>query len=150
MPSEIVPRERFPERSRLLTALYIAQEQYGYLSPEAIERVAQRLALKPGDVYQTATFYSMFRTEPVGRHVIQVCEGLSCHLAGGAEDLLDYLREKLGIAPGETTPDGFFTLQTVQCLAACGSSPAMRINDTLYTNLTCDRVDMLLDELRGG
>ena len=150
MTSVTVPQERPPERFRLLTALYIAQEQYGYLSPEAIERVAQRLGLKPGDVYQTATFYSMFRTEPVGRHVLQVCEGLSCHLAGGAEDLLGYLEGKLGIGPGETTADRVFTLQTVQCLAACGSSPAMRVNDTLYTNLTFDRVDMLLGELRGG
>ena len=138
------------QRSMLLTALYMAQEQYGYLTPGAIERVAARLDMSPGEVYETATFYSMYRQQPVGRHVLQVCEGLSCHLAGGAEDLAEYLKEKLGIAPGETTADGVFTLQTVQCLAACGSSPAMRVNDTLYENLTFDRVDQLLDELRGG
>lgn len=135
------------KRAMLLTALYMAQEQYGYLSPQAIERVSQRLGMSPGEIYSTATFYAMFRTEPTGRYLIQVCEGLSCHLAGGAEDLVAHLQERLGIAPGETTEDGRFTLQMVQCLAACGSSPAMRINDTLYTNLTLGDVDTILDEL---
>ncbi len=138
------------QRSLLLTALYMAQEQYGYLSKAALERVATRLSMSVGEVFEAASFYSMFKFEPTGRHVIQVCEGLSCHLAGGAERLVEYLQEKLGVAPGQTTPDGLFTLQTVQCLAACGSSPAMRVNDTLYENLTFDRVDMILDELRGG
>jgi len=136
--------------SRLLTALYVAQAQDGYLSPETIERVADRLGLKPAQVYETASFYSMYHTEPVGRHLIQVCEGLSCHLAGGAESLAEYIQKKLGVGPGETTDDGIFTLEMVQCLAACGSSPAMRVNDTLYENLTEDRVDLILDELRGG
>ena len=148
-------RRRFAEEdpaktSMLLTALYVGQEQYGYLTPEAVERVAERLGMSPGQVYETATFYSMYRTEPVGRYVIQICEGLSCHLAGGAENLLTYLEEKLKIKPGETTGDGMFTLQTVQCLAACGSSPAMRVNDTLYEHLTLDRVDMILQNLREG
>lgn len=138
------------KRSMLLTALYVVQEQLGYLAPEAIERVADRLDMSAGEVYETATFYSMYKTKPVGRHVIQVCEGLSCHLAGGAEDFVSYLQDKLGIKLGETTEDGTFTLQAVQCLAACGSSPAMRVNDTLFENLTFDRVDMILQELRGG
>lgn len=138
------------KRAMVLTALYVAQEQYGCLSREAVERVAQRLGMGPGEVYETATFYSMYRRQPMGRYVIQVCEGLSCHLAGGADGLIEYLQDKLGIEPGETTPDGLFSLQIVQCLAACGSSPAMRINDTLYENLTFDRVDMILDELRRG
>lgn len=137
-------------RAMLLTALYVAQEQYGCLSPEAIKRVAERIGMSEKDVLETASFYSMYHMKPVGRHVIQVCEGLSCHLAGGAENLLAYLKEKLGIKPGETTPDGEFTLVSVQCLASCGSSPAMRINDTLYENLTTDKVDMILEELRGG
>ncbi len=138
------------QRSMLLTALYMAQEQNGSLTPEAIERVAERLDMSPGEVYETATFYSMYYRKPVGRYVLQVCEGLSCHLAGGAEELVGYLVRRLEIDPGETTSDGIFTLQTVQCLAACGSSPAMRVNDTLYENLTLDRVDQLLEELRGG
>jgi len=136
--------------TRLLTALYVAQAQDGYLKPETVERVADRLGLKSAQVYETASFYSMYHTEPVGRYLIQVCEGLSCHLAGGAESLAKYIQEKLSISPGETTPDNLFTLELVQCLAACGSSPAMRVNDTLYENLTEDRVDMILDELRGG
>ncbi len=138
------------QRAMLLTALYVAQEQYGYLSLEAVERVADRLGMTPARVYETATFYSMYRFEPQGRYAIQVCEGLSCHLAGGAERLVDYLQHVLRIRPGETTQDGVFTLQVVQCLAACGTSPAMRVNDTLYDNLTFDKVDMILSELRGG
>ena len=138
------------QRAMLLTALYIAQEQYGYLTNQAIQRVAERMGMTPGRVLETASFYSMFRTQPVGRHVIQICEGLSCHLAGGADELLDYLVDKLEINPGETTQDGVFSLVTVQCLAACGTSPAIRVNDTLYDNLTLDKVDQILDEIRGG
>lgn len=138
------------KRAMLLTALYVAQEQYGYLSREAVQRVADRTGMPVGDVAETASFYSMYRLKPSGRHVIQVCEGLSCHLAGGAEDLLAYLQGRLHVKPGGTTADGVFTLVSVQCLASCGTSPAMRVDDTLYENLTTDKVDMLLDELRGG
>jgi len=138
------------KRAMLLTALYVAQEQYGYLTPEAIQRVAERLGMSALDVREAASFYSMYRTKPMGRYVLQVCEGLSCHLAEGADTLVDYLKQKLRIKVGETTRDGLFTLQTVQCLASCGTSPAMRVNDTLYENLTLDRVDMILQELRGG
>jgi len=138
------------KRAMLLTALYVAQEQTGHLSPEAIERVAMRLQMNPGEVYSTATFYSMFRQEPVGRYVIQVCQGLSCHLAGGAEDINAHIADRLGIGPGQTTADGLFSLVEVECLAACGSSPAMRINDTLYTDLTADKVDGILGELEEG
>jgi NADH-quinone oxidoreductase subunit E len=138
------------KRTMLLTALYVAQEQNGYLTHGALERVAQRFDLNLAEVYETATFYSMYRTRPSGRYVLQVCEGLSCHLAGGAEQLAEYLQQKLHLRPGETTPDGLFSLEMVECLASCGSSPAMRVNDTLYENLTNDRVDMILDELSGG
>ena len=137
------------KRSMLLTALYIAQEQYGYLTKDAVERVADRLGLPVADVYSMASFYSLYRTEPTGRYVLQVCEGLSCHLVGGADRLVDYLQKKLGIAVGETTYDGIFTLQTVECLASCGTSPAMRVNDALYENMTPEKVDELLETLRG-
>jgi len=133
----------------LLTALYIAQEQYGHLTEEAITRVADRLDLPVSDVYSMASFYSLYRHRPVGRYVLQVCEGLSCYLADGAERLVDYLKERLEIGVGKTTPDGLFTLETVQCLASCGTSPAMRVNDALYENLTPDKVDELLETLRG-
>ena len=82
--------------------------------------------------------------------MIQVCQGLSCHLAGGAEDINAHIAERLGIGPGQTTADGLFSLVEVECLAACGSSPAMRINDTLYTHLTADKVDGILGELEEG
>ena len=137
------------KRSMLLTALYIAQEQYGHLTEEAITRVADRLDLPVSDVYSMASFYSLYRHRPVGRYVLQVCEGLSCYLADGAERLADYLKERLEIGVGKTTPDGLFTLETVQCLASCGTSPAMRVNDALYENLTPDKVDELLETLRG-
>jgi NADH-quinone oxidoreductase subunit E len=136
------------KRARLLTALYIAQEQEGYLTPEALGRISARLDVPEAEVYSTASFYTLFRTEPVGRYVIQVCTGLSCYLVGGAERLVDYLEQKLGIRAGETTPDGLFTLETVQCLASCGTAPAMRVNDELYENLTAEKVDVLIDQLK--
>jgi len=134
-------------QARLLTALYIAQEQKGYLTPEALERVARRLGLPLASVYGTTSFYTLFHTRPVGRYLLQVCRGLSCYLADGAERLVDYLQRKLGIQVGETTADGLFTLETVQCLASCGTAPAMRVNDELYENLTTAKVDLLIDEL---
>ena len=137
------------KRSMLLTALYIAQEQHGYLTKDAVERVAKRLGLPVTEVYAMASFYSLYRTQPVGRYVLQVCEGLSCHLVGGAERLVDYLRQKLRIEVGQTTNDGLFTLQTVQCLASCGTSPAIRVNDALYENMTTEKIDELLETLRG-
>lgn len=137
------------KRSMLLTALYIAQEQYGYLSQEALERVAARLGLPLSDVYSAASFYSLYRTHKTGRYLLQVCDGLSCHLVGGAETLVSYLGRRLGIKPGETTADGQFTLETVQCLASCGTSPAIRVNDSLYENMTIEKVDELLETLRG-
>lgn len=137
------------KQSMLLTALYIAQEQYGYLSEEAMERTAARLGLPLKDVYSTASFYTMFRMQPLGKYVIQVCEGLSCFLVGGAEPLVDYISRKLDIRPGQTTPDGLFTLQTVQCLASCGTSPTLKVNDELYEDMTPDKVDRLLDQLAG-
>jgi len=136
------------KRSRLLTALYIAQEQEGCLTPEALERIAGRLEVPESEVFSTASFYTLFRTQPVGRFVIQVCTGLSCYLMDGAERLVDYLQRKLEIKTGETTADGLFTLETVQCLASCGTAPAMRVNDELYENLTVEKVDKVIDQLR--
>lgn len=135
-------------RARLLAALYLAQEQYGWLSPEAIERVANRLELSPGQVYTTASFYTMFKLAPRGKYLVQVCEGLSCYLAGGAEPIINHIAGKLKIKPGETTPDGRFTLEVVQCLAACAAAPALRINDELYENMTFESIDELLERLR--
>lgn len=137
------------KQAMLLAALYIAQEQQGYLPPEAIERVAKRLGLNAGQVYSIASFYTLFRTEPAGRYVIQVCDGLSCYLCDGATRIADYISAKLGIRPGESSPDGKFTLEMVQCLASCGTAPAMRVNDQLYENLTPAGIDAILERLMG-
>lgn len=137
------------KQAMLLSALYIAQEQQGYLTPEAIARVAKRLGLNAGQVQSTASFYTLFRTEPVGRYVIQVCDGLSCYLCDGAERVAGYVSAKLGIGSGETSSDGRFTLQMVECLASCGTAPAMRVNDQLYENLTPAAIDAILERLMG-
>ncbi len=137
-------------RARLLAALYIAQEQYGWLSPEAIQRVADRLNLSPGQVYSTASFYTMFKLKAQGQYRIQVCEGLSCYLVGGAEPIIHHVMRRLRIKPGETTRDGKFSLEVVQCLAACGTAPALRVNDELYEHMTPGDIDDLLERLRNA
>ncbi len=137
------------KQSMMLAALYIAQEQKGYLTKDSVRQVAKRLGMTASEVYSTASFYTLFRMKPVGRYVIQVCEGLSCYLNDGAERVVDYVSEKLGVKPGETTSDGRFTLETVQCLAACGTAPAMRINDQLYENLSPANIDDILEHLMG-
>jgi NADH-quinone oxidoreductase E subunit len=134
-------------RARLLAALYIAQEQYGWLSQEAIQRVADRLNLSPGQVYSTASFYTMFKLKPQGAFRIQVCEGLSCYLVGGAEPVIDYLKRKLDIGNDDRSPDGHFTLEIVQCLAACDMAPVIKVNDELYDNISVKKIDDLLETL---
>lgn len=147
-PQKVDPPEDDRKRAMLLAALYIAQEQFGWLSDEAIRRVAERLDLTIGQVKSTASFYTMFKLQPQGKYRIQVCEGLSCYLVGGAEPIINYVAEKLGIRPGETTPDGKFTLEIVQCLAACGTAPALKVNDDLYENMTLSAIDQLLERLQ--
>jgi len=138
------------QETKLLAALYLAQEHYGWLSPEAIQQVSGRLNIQPGKVMSSASFYSLFKMEPQGTYVIQVCEGLSCFLVGGGDSLIGYLSERLGIQPGETSVDGRFTLEVVQCLAACGSAPALRVNDELYENMTPESIDDLIETLDMG
>jgi len=135
-------------RAMLLTALYIAQEQRGWLSPQAVARVAQRFGMTPGQVYATASFYTLFKLAPQGRYRIQVCDGLSCYLVGGAEPVVAQVSAALKLRSGETTPDGRFTLEVVECLASCGSAPALRVNDELYEHMTPEKIDELLERLR--
>ncbi|MGB9586248.1 MAG: NADH-quinone oxidoreductase subunit NuoE [Anaerolineales bacterium] len=135
------------KQAMLLAALYIAQEQFGWLSDEALQRVADRLDLPIGKVKATASFYTMFKLEPQGKYRIQVCEGLSCYLAGGAEPIIDYVKKKLNLQPGETSANGKFTLEVVECLAACGSAPVLKINDELYEHLTFEDIDRLIEKL---
>lgn len=139
--------KRYPDRrSAIMPALYLAQERYGYLSREAIEEVAAILNIPPIQVYEVATFYTMYNKKPVGKFHIQVCTNLSCMLLG-AEDLLRFLKERLGIEEGETTKDGLFTLSTVECLGSCGTAPVMQINDTYYENLTKEKIEEILKGL---
>lgn len=149
MPEQTIALQDPAKRAMLLTALYIAQEQHGHLSLQTIEQTAERLRLPVTEVFSTASFYTMFRTQPVGRYILQVCTGLCCYLSGGGEKLVDYISKKLDIQVGETTSDGLFTLQEVECLASCGTSPTMRVNDELYEDLTVDKVDRLLGQLAG-
>jgi len=135
------------KRAMLLAALYIAQEQYGWLSPEAIQRVAERLGLTMGQVYSTASFYTMFKLQPQGQYRIQVCEGLSCYLVGGAEPIIDHIRRRLEIDNGNPSNNGKFTLEIVQCLAACDLAPAIKVNDELYGGMTFEKIDELLKGL---
>lgn len=138
----------YPEkRAALLPTLWLAQKEFGYLSPEAMAYVAQLLGLTPAYVYGVSTFYTMFNKEPVGKYLIQVCTNLPCSLMG-AEHVVDYLSHKLGIQPGQTTPDKKFTLLRVECLGACGGAPMMQINDTYYENLTREKIDQILSELK--
>lgn len=139
---------RYPERrSALLPALFLAQKKYGYLTKEAMEEVALILGLPPVQVYEVATFYTMFNKKTVGRFHVQVCTNVSCSLLG-SEMIVDCLGKKLGIKAGETTKDNSFTLTEVECLGSCGTAPMMQINDTYYENLTEEKVENILNELR--
>ncbi len=139
---------RYPvRRSALLPLLNLAQREEGHVSEAAMKEIAGILNLTPPQVYETVTFYTMLRLKPVGKFHIQVCKSLMCALVG-SDTLLNWLRAKLGIQPGETTPDRLFTLSTVECLAACGAGPMMQINDDYYENLTEEKVDRILMDLR--
>jgi NADH-quinone oxidoreductase subunit E len=141
---------RYPEkRSALIPMLHEVQAEVGYLSPEAIEWVAGFLGLSPADVMSVASFYDMLHLEPVGKHVIYVCQNLSCSLLG-AERLIRHLENRLGIRMGETTPDGLITLKRMECLASCGTAPAIQIDGIFYESMTPQKLDELLETLRDG
>jgi NADH-quinone oxidoreductase E subunit len=141
-------REKYPDpHSALLPALDIAQREHGWLSEEVMGDVAELMDLAPVEVSSVVSFYTMFNRRPVGRYLIQVCTNVSCSLLG-AEHLVEYIKNKLGIEVGETTPDKLFTLTTVECLGSCGTAPVMQINDTYYENLTEEKIDKILAELQ--
>ena len=136
--------KRYPvKRSALLPTLHLVQEQEGWISREAIEHVASLLDLSPAQVHDTASFYTMFRLKPEGKTLIEVCTTLSCAL-GGAEELLAHTCRKLGIEPGETTPDGKFTVKGVECLAACGGAPAVQVNGEWLEHATAADIDRVI------
>jgi NADH-quinone oxidoreductase subunit E len=141
---------RYPEgrqKSALLPVLHLAQEEFGWLSVETMDYVASLLKLEPIEVYEVATFYSMYHLKPVGKFVFEVCQTGPCMLRG-SDEIIDYIREKLNINPGETTPDGMFTLKTVECLGACGYAPMMQLGKFYKEHLTKEKVDRIIEECR--
>jgi NADH-quinone oxidoreductase E subunit len=120
---------RYPvKRSALIPLLYVAQRDQGYVTESAMHEIAHLLRLTPPQVYETITFYTMFNLKPTGKFHIQVCKSLMCALVG-SDTVIEWIKAKLGIAPGESTADGLFSLSAVECLAACGTGPMMQIND---------------------
>jgi NADH-quinone oxidoreductase subunit E len=137
----------YPDRrAALLPVLRLAQETFGHISPEVETYVAGLFDLSPAHVHEVVTFYTLFFQAPVGRHVLSVCHNLTCSLLG-AEDLLAHLQERLGIEPGETTPDGRVTLFRVECLCACEMAPMMQVDEEYVGPLTRERVDAVLERL---
>ena len=139
---------RYPvKRSALIPLLYVAQRDQGYVSEAVMQEIARLLGITPPQVYETVTFYTMFNLKPVGKFHIQVCKSLMCALVG-SDTLIGWMKTKLGIAPGESTTDGLFTLSAVECLAACGTGPMMQINEDYYERVTEDKLDRILADLR--
>ncbi len=138
---------RYPEkRSALLPALWIAQQEQGWCSTTAQEQIAEKIGVSPAFVASVVSFYTMYHTQPVGRHVIDVCTTVSCWLRG-SDRLVRHLEEKLKIRVGETTPDKRFTLRTVECLGSCGTAPMCQIGDDYHEDLTFERIDAVLEGL---
>ena len=142
---EILPR--YPTRqAALLPVLHEIQNQYDWISYQAMEEVALFLQLTPAQVLDTVSFYEEFWTRPKGQYLIQVCQSITCELVGEL-DLLEHIQQKLGIGAGETTDDGRFTLMTVECLGSCGTAPCALINEGLHEDLTGEQMDTVLDAL---
>jgi len=149
--SEIAELEsRYPDRrSALLPLLHLIQRETGWVSPESQEWAANRLDLTPVHVQGVTTFYTMYNTKPVGKYFLQLCRTLSCELRGSLE-IRAHITKRLGIEPGETTADGLFSLLEVECLGACGTAPAMMINEDYHENLSIERIDEILAALGAG
>jgi len=138
---------RYPRRrSALLPVLYVAQREFGYISKAVEELVAKVVEVPPADVSGVVSFYTMYHRDQVGKYVVEVCRTLSCALMG-ADDIAGHLRRRLGIQPGETTPDGRFTLRNAECLGSCGTAPAVQINGVYHENLDIPALDRILDSL---
>ena len=136
------------QKSAVIPVLHLAQKEFGgWLSVETMDYVASLLNILPIEVYEVATFYSMYNLKPVGKYTFEVCQTGPC-MVKGSENIIKYIGEKLGIKPGETTSDGMFTLKTVECLAACGYAPMMQLGKTYREHLTKEKVDAIIDECR--
>ena len=142
---------RYPvgkQKSALLPVLHLAQVEFGgWLDVPVMDYVASLLSVEPIEVYEVASFYSMYNLKPVGKHVFEVCQTGPCML-NGSDDIIDYIKQKLNIAAGETTADGMFSLKTVECLGACGYAPMMQLGKTYREHLTKEKVDSIIEECR--
>jgi len=139
-----------PRKDNLLFMLHEVQDQYReeqYVPRKVIAEIAEYLGMPVSEVDGIASFYTLFSVEPRGRYILRLCDSLSCRILGSL-DIYHYIKDRLGIKNGETTPDGLFTLEVVNCLGSCDTAPNMLINDTLYTNLSTDKLDELFDKLR--
>lgn len=142
---------RYPEgkqKSALLPLLHMAQDNNnGWLSTEAMDYVASLLNIAPIEVYEVATFYSMYNLKPVGKYIFEVCQTGPC-MINGSDDIVDYIKQKLNISIGQTTADGLFTLKVVECLGACGYAPMMQLGKTYREHLTKEKIDAIVEESR--
>ncbi len=139
---------KYPEKkAAVMDALYVAQEQNGYITNEVMEEIAKILEMPVSDVYGVATFYTMYHKKPVGKYHLQVCTNVSCMLKGGME-LLKQLKDELGIEEGEVTSDGLFSIEEVECMGACGGAPMISANYDYYENLTPEKLRNLINDLR--
>jgi len=140
---------RYPagkQKSALLPVLHLAQQEFGgWLDIGTMDYVASLLQLQPVEVYEVATFYSMYNLKPVGKYVFEVCQTGPC-MVNGSDEIINYLKQKLGIGIGETTADGLFTLKVVECLGACGYAPMMQLGKTFREHLTKEKVDEIIEE----
>lgn len=139
-----------PERrkSAMLPVLHIAQAEFGgWLSPEVMDYVAEILKVKPIEVFEVASFYTMYNLRPMGKCILEVCQTSSCWL-NGAEDIIKYIEKKLNIKPGETTADGMFSLKAVECLGSCGTAPMMQCGASYHENLTYEKLDKIIGDYK--
>ena len=142
--------ERYPTRdSVLMPALWLIQDEYGYVSSTAVDWLVASLGVSHARVWELLTFYTMFHSEPQAEYVLQVCHNICCHLVG-VRNIIAHLEKRLGIRLGETTPDGKFTLEGVECLGGCGHGPVMQLGKHYYEYLTPEKVDGILDSLKKG
>jgi NADH-quinone oxidoreductase subunit E len=141
---------RYPvKKSALIPLLHLAQEQDGWVTDEAMEHIAELVEVTPAEVVGTCTFYEMFKRRPVGRYLVNVCTNISCQLLGG-EELLHHAEHTLGIKAGGTTADGLFTIEDVECIAACTEAPCLQINYRYFHKISTSELDEVLDDLRSG
>ncbi len=141
---------RYPvAKSATIPLLHLAQEQDGHITDDAMEHIAELVGTTPAQVLGTCSFYEMFKREPVGTYLVNICTNIACQIMGG-EELLHHAEHKLGIKAGSTTPDGKFTIEDVECIAACTEAPCLQVNYRYFHKITNDEFDALVDDLRAG